>query len=59
MQGKAASDEGVLKDTRTELNLQKDEMEDLRQQLSQGLPRVYGQVNALLSTSCCSLPALL
>ncbi|DBB04466.1 hypothetical protein WJX77_008210 [Trebouxia sp. C0004] len=44
MQGKAASNEGVLRDTRAELNLKKDEMEDLRHQLSQGLARVYGQV---------------
>ena len=53
MQGKAASNEGVLRDTRAELNLKKDEMEDLRHQLSQGLARVYGQVNALLSMLCC------
>ena len=59
MQGKAASNEGILRDTRAELSLKKDEMEDLKHQLSQGLARVYGQVNALLSTSCCSLPALL
>ncbi len=59
VQGKAASNEGVPRDTGTELNLKKDDMEDLRHQLSQGLARVYGQVNALLSTSCCSLPALL
>ena len=53
MQGKAASNEGVLRDTRAELNLKKDEMEDLKHQLSQGLARVYGQVNALLCTLCC------
>ena len=34
-----------------ELNVKKDEMEDLRHQLSQGLARVYGQVNALLFIS--------
>ena len=53
MQGKAASNEGVLRDTRAELNLKKDEMEDLKHQLSQGLVRVYGQVNALFSMLCC------
>ena len=53
MQAKAASNEGVLRDTRAELNLKKDEMEDLKHQLSQGLARVYGQVNMPLSTMCC------
>ncbi len=60
MQGKAASNEGVLRDTRAELNLKKDEMEDLKHQLSQGLARVYGQVNAPLSMLCCrNAPACL
>ena len=59
MQGKAASNEGILRGNRAGLNLKKVAMEDLRHQLSQGLARVYGQVNALLSTLCCSLPALL
>jgi len=58
VQGKAASNEGILRDTRAELSLKKDEMEDLKHQLSQGLARVYGQVNALLFAMCCGMHLL-
>ena len=49
VQARAASNEGVLKASRAELNLKRDEMDDLRHQLSQGLSRVYGQVSSFLT----------
>lgn len=49
MQARAASNEGVLKASHAELNLKRDEMDDLRHQLSQGLNRVYGQVSSFLT----------
>lgn len=44
VQARASSNEGVLRDCRADLNLKKNEMDDLRHQLKQGLTRVYGQV---------------
>ena len=49
VQAKASSNEGVLRDCRADLNLKKNEMDDLRHQLKQGLTRVYGQVTPLSS----------
>ncbi|KAL3148389.1 DNA repair protein rad50 [Trebouxia sp. C0009 RCD-2024] len=43
VQGKASSNEGILRDCRADLNLKRNEMDDLRHQLKQGLSRVYGQ----------------
>lgn len=45
VQAKVSSSEGILKDCNTNLNLKKNEIDDLRMQLKQGLDRVYGQVS--------------
>lgn len=55
VQAKASSNEGILRDSRADLNLKKDEMDDLRHQLKQGLSRVYGQVGMHPCRASCSI----